>query len=818
MIKRFISKGMVGIPDCDIKLGNEKKIVITGPNGSGKTSLLKQITHPLASHDRINRLKPGVDEGYVEMELDFYGQYYKIQHLYNRSKPGQSPKVMSYLFKMIDNKYVNLVENGLPTNFKSVVEKELYYSDYMYPILNIGSHNQGLIEQTTANRLDYLKKVLNQDVLSQLKENVNNNFTQYSNNGKYISNEISKQGDKEDLIRRMKILQSESIELTNERDNYTKELAKLESIDLTVAEELNAKLNSYRNQLKQFDYLKQLLEDIWESPNGLTYNSLREKISNIVITLQTKINVKEEQISKLSQDLLEIKEKDNTELLKEKQELQDKYNEIIKRYKGKSFPDRDNNAINNSIYDIERIIIPLVEKIDGIAIAQELINNKSYEYYGKSTQSKMETISNNIIKLKGDLDKLNFSKNLVELDYPSGCQFPKCKLRVEYENQVKNLNVYQVLTENINSSEQELEELEKQYTEEKNMKFLTVELINALNESSLITISELYNKLNDYEFLDLNKVNILLQSMKDHIMYNKDMDDLDKISSKLDSLASVVKASEDNTKDRLKSINVELDTLNEETKELKDNLTRYERDLRRIDSLEIEEEIRYLKYEDIEVNRKYKSDSIDELSRKIKELSDIDKNKDRLNYLIVLRNKDLKENTDAFYELKNKKERIELLTKDFENTQKHIEKLKVLKDIVGRVLPARIMDSYLFDVAKLVNYLLDGIMRIRFDTSDGIEIYSTIRAEERPASVMSQGEKSMLSVALLIAFKKMIKWDVISIDEGSAALDEDNTDRFMDMITKYIEAVDTVNQVFIVSHDLFVSDGMDIRVLKMENL
>ena len=818
MIKRFISKGMVGIPDCDIKLGNEKKIVITGPNGSGKTSLLKQITHPLASHDRINRLKPGVDEGYVEMELDFYGQYYKIQHLYNRTKPGQSPKVMSYLFKMIDNKYVNLVENGLPTNFKSVVEKELYYSDYMYPILNIGSHNQGLIEQTTANRLDYLKKVLNQDVLSQLKENVNNNFTQYSNNGKYISNEISKQGDKEDLIRRMKILQSESIELTNERDNYTKELAKLESIDLSVSEELNAKLNSYRNQLKQFDHLKRLLEDVWESPNGLTYNSLREKISSIVITLQTKINVKEEQISKLTQDLLEMKEKDNTELLKEKQELQDKYNEIIKRYKGKSFPDRDTNVINDSIYDIERIIIPLVEKIDGIAIAQELIKNKSYEYYGKSTLSKMDNLSNNIVKLKSDLDKLNFSKNLVELDYPEGCKFPKCKLRVEYENQVSNLNIYQILTENINSYELELEELQKQYTEEKNIKDLVIELLNNLKASSLLSVSKLYKEVKDYEFLDLNKVNVLVQSLKDHIMYNKDTNDLDKISSKLDSLASVVKASEDNTKDRLKSINIELDTLNEETKELRDNLTRYERDLRRIDSLEIEEEIRYLKYEDIEVNRKYKSDSIDELSRKIKELSDIDKNKDRLNSLIVLRNKDLKENTDAYYELKNKKERIELLTKDFENTQKHIEKLKVLKDIVGRVLPARIMDSYLFDVAKLVNYLLDGIMRIRFDTSDGIEIYSTIRAEERPASVMSQGEKSMLSVALLIAFKKMIKWDVISIDEGSAALDEDNTDRFMDMITKYIEAVDTVNQVFIVSHDLFVSDGMDIRVLKMENL
>ena len=83
---------------------------------------------------------------------------------------------------------------------------------------------------------------------------------------------------------------------------------------------------------------------------------------------------------------------------------------------------------------------------------------------------------------------------------------------------------------------------------------------------------------------------------------------------------------------------------------------------------------------------------------------------------------------------------------------------------------------------------------------------------------MSQGEKSILSVALLIAFKKMIKWDVISIDEGSAALDEDNTDRFINMVTRYMEAVDTVKQVFIVSHDFFVSDGMDIRIIKMENL
>ena len=144
-----------------------------------------------------------------------------------------------------------------------------------------------------------------------------------------------------------------------------------------------------------------------------------------------------------------------------------------------------------------------------------------------------------------------------------------------------------------------------------------------------------------------------------------------------------------------------------------------------------------------------------------------------------------------------------------------MNKIKIIRDVVGKSLPARILESYLYDIAKIVNDLLFGFMRIRFDVSEGVEIICTIRAEDRLASDLSQGEKSMLSVALLVAFKKMIKWDVISIDEGSAALDEDNKDRYLNMITKYIESVDTIKQVFIVSHDFFVSDGMDIKIIKL---
>ena len=97
MITRFISEGLVGVPDMDITLGPEKKVIIQGPNGSGKTSLLRQITHPLSSHNRFNKLRKGVEEGFTEMHINYYGRKYQIKHIYKRD--SKSVKVMSYLLK-----------------------------------------------------------------------------------------------------------------------------------------------------------------------------------------------------------------------------------------------------------------------------------------------------------------------------------------------------------------------------------------------------------------------------------------------------------------------------------------------------------------------------------------------------------------------------------------------------------------------------------------------------------------------------------------------------------------------------------------------
>lgn len=819
MIKRFKSKGIIGIPDCEIELGDEKKIIITGPNGSGKTSLLKQITHPLASHDRINRLKQGVDEGYTEMEIFFYGQSYRIQHIYTRNKPGQSPKVMSYLFKLVNGNWINLVENGLPTNFKSVVEKELSYSDYLYDILNIGSHNKGIIDQTTANRLDYLKKVTNQDVLTILKDNVNNNFTQYSNNKKYISNEISKLGDVNDMVRRIKILQNESLVLTKDRDNLNKELARIENIDDNIIDELISNKEDLNEKYYQLDILLRLLSSYREEFDKVNYYIVKNTLDKSYVKVNTKIDTITERVTKLNEDLLKIKEMDTSELIKERDEVKAKIESIESNHKGKSYPEIDNDTISKSIFTIEEKLIPIITNIDGIGKAKSLVKNDEYKQLTFSTIKELEELNKDISKIKDDLEKLSFSKNLVKLDYPSGCQFSDCKLRVEYEEQINKLNVHQMLNDSLLTKEKERDRLNDQLLEEERLKNQLTEFTKILYDNKIISlISNNFKKINIEDTLDVVFLYKITDNLKSCKIYNTDMVELEKLNNKLESLSYVVKSSEDNTKDKLNGIKNEISDLETEEKELKSKLYTINNNLTKFNEVSIDESLYRLDVNSISDEKTKYLKKIESIDNEIEKLTNQVARKKELDNLIVEKNKELKENTDEYYKLKETINRVNILSKDFSETNEHVEKLKVLKDVISRTLPARIMESYLIDIAKLVNYLLEDSMRIRFDTTDGIGIYCTIRGEERPVSVMSQGEKSILSVALLIAFKKMIKWDVISIDEGSAALDEDNTDRFINMVTRYMEAVDTVKQVFIVSHDFFVSDGMDIRIIKMEHL
>ena len=173
----------------------------------------------------------------------------------------------------------------------------------------------------------------------------------------------------------------------------------------------------------------------------------------------------------------------------------------------------------------------------------------------------------------------------------------------------------------------------------------------------------------------------------------------------------------------------------------------------------------------------------------------------------------MQKTTEKFYELKTQlKDRIKI-DESFKEVASDVEKMKILKDIVSIKLPARILETYLYDVSHMVNNLLEDFMTIRFDTNDGVDILINREGIERYSSELSQGEKSILSMALLMAFKKQLPWDIISLDEVDATLDENNKAKFIYMIRDYANLIPNLNQIFIVSHTEFNDEGLDVKTI-----
>ena len=810
MIKRFKSKGLVGIPDCDITFNDEKIVLITGPNGSGKTSLLKQITHPLSSHDRINRLKNGVEEAETRMEIDFYGNEYKIIHIYTRTKT--SPKVLSYLWKKVDNDWVNLVENGLPTNFKSMVEKEFDYYDHLFPVLNIGSHNRGMIDMTNNERLEYLKKITKEDILSKIKENVNSKYTEYNANGKYISNEISKIGDLDELIRRMEILNNESIRLTQERDNLTKKKAKLsgENLDTTELEiELKNKKESIRVIKSVYDELKKF-DDINKS-----YNDIIGELEKENVGIDTKLEYIGNDILKINEELLTIENSDvnidgKDDLLKRKEKIEEEI-------KDNKFPDISEDELKYLIGVIENLpkLLNNIERTD--RFKKYLINGIDNDK--NRIHKEIIECENNITDYQHKLDELSFSKNLLNLSVPDDCKITACQLRLEHEQQMEKYNIQNTYKNEIQKYREKYDKLNEEYSILIDDNVILSSFYTVLGDKDrfIKNINE-YGNFRIEDFIEkkiISDFNIILNNNLFHL---KSLRDLDSINKELSRINMVEEAISKGYLERKIKLNEKISKLEIEEKDLSAQRNTITNKIKMLLKLEITDDLKSVSVKDLDHMYEKIYSKIPVLETEINAIQNKEKELILLDEEIKKKNVEMKENTEAFFDCKNESKRISNLEKEFTDIQNHLIKLKSLRDIVSKSLPAKIMDSYLYDVSKLVNYLLEDIMNVRFDTSEGVEIICNIRGEERPANVLSQGERSMLSVALLIAFKKSLKWDIISIDEGSAALDEFNKDRFINLVTKFIESIDTIGQVFIVSHDIVVADGMDMRILRMGEL
>ena len=815
MIKKFMSKGIVGIPDMDIELDDSKIILIQGPNGSGKTSLLKRITHPLASYNRFIKLKPGITEGRCEMQFYYKNKLYKVEHVYEKNK--RTINTTSHLFERTESGWENVTVSGLQGDFKKEVAYHLNYQDYLYNILNIGIENRGIIDMTNTNRLEYLKKVFNMDILTEVKENVLDKFNTSSNKIKFINNKLEEYPSLDTLNLTIKDFKTRLGVLKESRDNLTKEL-----IQLTSNKKDPDLLNQVRNKKDELENEIEVIKKIlnMDIPENYTFETYYDEIKESYMTNKVKSDEKIKLISTLTAELKDI---NNTSI----KDIEDNIEKItgdienIKKQMTDTFTEKE--------FDLDKFdsyidnLLSLHEELDRSDYSQLQvfsksnidIYNKREEYFAKK-ETKLNTMLKEYEKLRRELKELDTSNNLLEKSIPSDCKITTCPIRLEYERQVSNTDLFKQLTREEIFFSKKIDDYEEKMKYEE-------ELTDIYHNFKKQIVPDKFDEfLAIYKFNDINDIisdnrnlTIVKNIISDNIFNKKKYIIIKNLEKDLNKYVEMKKINIDNDEKRIQSLKDKIDTSNKELKEYNDKIDFDNKEIRKLDSIQVNYSLRNITIYNLEDRIKHNESSIKDIEIQINELSYLDNRISEIETkLIEMSDEEETLNTEKISivaDLKN----IKSLDEELKNEIKSNEKLKVLKNIVSIDLPARIFEAYLFEISKKVNELLDGFMTIRFDVTEGVDIYCNREGIERYSTDLSQGEKSMLSIALLMAFKPYIEWDIISIDEGDATLDEGNKDKFIFMVRDYSESIFNINQIFLVSHGYQNTTGLDIKVIQL---
>lgn len=148
-IKRLKLVNFIGIYkgtgryEIEIDLSNNKNkiIMLSGKNGSGKTTIQSEM-HPFKeSCDNRNNLILDGKEGIKEIDIVDGDNIYEIKHIYGK-------KAQSFIYK----NGVDINPSAAVMMFKEVIENELKITQDYFKVGKIGVESKEIINMTTSER------------------------------------------------------------------------------------------------------------------------------------------------------------------------------------------------------------------------------------------------------------------------------------------------------------------------------------------------------------------------------------------------------------------------------------------------------------------------------------------------------------------------------------------------------------------------------------------------------------------------------------------------------------------------------------------
>lgn len=823
--------------EIDFSKSNNNVVLLTGPNGSGKTSILSCL-HPFPTNGNMdvrsdNPIIVPRENGYKEIHISDGDDIYVIQHFY--TKNGDKHIIKSYIQK----NGVELNENGNVTSFKEIVEKELgLEQDYM-KLTRLGSNVTNFIDMKRQERKNFTGKIISEADI----------YLSYHKKIMADKNKVNIQiNHTSDLIRRLQVddlgeLKKAQKSLQHQIEDLTAKIEKANSELSVLQYQLNdcgdipamkERIQEKEKELKHIQKalaraseikisistLKSMIEEakiaILKAKSSLDTNVItRTGILNQLDSIAHEIDSIRREISRIEDDQ-NIKDMEaNIELLRET---------IRRRAKESGISGYVRPC---SKAEMEDLIKMLDKCMDILLSTYELGKGpiqKAVSFFHtktdieKYTRENREKIKRNKMQSLCEQVYAEISKDIgllgPDCKNPSGCRVYDFYQRIyEYATQAPDkviedetflaytkmaYNNIQTVLKYLRDYHDIFEKMPECIKDQFLMSTVLTHICNMewiydkdiiFHELGLITDDE----LQDADLEELSRQKSMLAQ------YKKANSNIEYFQNKLEDLIN----SRTTLMGQLDEVKETINSLNREIEEKEASVSDYE-DM--VVAMEHEDEVE-TEFNDL----KSKLTLASQLSLQIREKTSV------LNDLQFRKNKMSKTHQDNEFRIENYKR----YKKDLDELSSKFTDLEYLARALSsrEGIPLIFIQAYLKDIKDVANQLLDvvydGDLHLEdFEiTADEFGIpYSTKGTTVKDVIYASQGERSFISLALSFAltYKSISKYNIMLLDEIDATLDISNREKFLHVLEMQIDMIHA-EQVFVISHnDMFNAYPVDI--------
>lgn len=836
--------------EISLKDSHNRVVLLIGPNGSGKTSILSQL-HPF-SHPGNMDVRHGStmilenQNGYKEIHYENNNDIYIIKHHYINKA---NKMIKSYIMKNGEE----LNPNGNVTSFKEIVELELGIEQNMLKLCRLGSNVSTFINMKSTERKSFTSNILSDvDMYSVFYKNINERLKSLRSILNNTVDKIKKLNISEidDIYEERKNLENEIMTLSKEIDNNKIDIGIYKSeIQKSVSdyEKLPYIIKSLKEELSDLkNNKKKLLKSIMKLPILVGYIDKEiENQTKLVIDLEKSLLVLDTKISnKLDrrailhkeklmrdEDLKFIKNdnniKETEELIKQLEEKKNLYAPKFSNFKPKCSKDevldilglcqKIDSMIKDILANNDNAIMKAIELFSSKKDINSFCNKKM-----KYINSRLENYRLQILRMKDKDTSLPFRVILPpdECESSQKCNFVKFYMDIfsnkkspveniekeikllesekEYIESIQNvygiLNTIQTIT-NINKSL--VSKIPWNVFDMKNIIRNIVELIPYYEEKQLTALISLIEEYNEYKETDSK-----IDELKKELEFTKKNDQGAKILT--ESLEKIYK--------ELDQIEKSLEELNNEKDSIIKNIDKNKIKLENLNQLqdlsnqliELEKEIAYKK-ETLEE----KESTLDSVKITIDKIDILE---ERLNS----REKTMSLLRDKLNNINYKIKDFNTLTEERKILEEDYDETFIIKESVSsnKGIPLLFMNLYFKNARKSVNDLLDivykGDLRIEKFLIDEKEFkipYNKRGVVIDDIVYASQGETSFLSLTLSFAIiKQSLKnYNIMLLDEIDATLDQTNRGLFLSILEKQLESINA-EQVFMITHNNMFDD------------